>query len=412
MSAERVVLLIARDPVYAKELSALLAARSYQFAAWTDAKVRCSNGGEPPWAVLAAGDGREIAAALSREKAASRAIPPGTLVIAVEDPPAAAEAWTSVPCEDLIRLAGSGDAAIRRASLLPAIDGILQRESAAAAARRREGSAGETSSPTQPSSGEFDEKYDKLKTDFISLISHELRTPLATIIGFAEIISSGLHESPQELDQMMKGILQSGLELDGFISDAIEFLQWTERSIRLTRAEFDLVPHVRRILREVSEEYREKSIRVSFRGLSSLITVGDAGVISSALERMIDNAFKFSNLGGAVEFSLEKEERPEAEGGATAVIKLRDHGIGLHRRQIERLFHPLEIGGDIAHHTSGHGLGLVIAQECVRSHQGRLSVQSEGPGKGCLVVLELPIGPLFSSGTARSVPLAEVQIIA
>ncbi len=411
-----IVLLIAPDPFFGGEVSGYLSDRAHRVVAWADAKGPPPvAGGGPPVAVVAAGVGQEIAAAFSGRGAVLRAVPTGTLVIAVEDSPAPADAWASVPPGDLVRLVWSGDPEVRRTSLLPAIDSILRRESAFAALGRGDRTAGEGSPPPGASSGEIGEigeKYEKLKTDFISLISHELRTPLATIIGFAEIISSGLHESPEEFNQMMKGILQSGLDLDGFISDAIEFLQWTGGAIHLTRAEFDLVPHVRRLLREVCDEHRDKSIRVSFRGLSSLKMAGDARVVSSALERMIDNAFKFSHPGGLVEFGIEREERPEPQGGATAIIKIRDHGVGLHRRQIERLFQPLEIGGDIAHHTSGHGLGLVIARECARSHHGRISVQSEGPGKGCLTTMELPIGLLLSTGAARALPLAEVHVIA
>ncbi len=245
------------------------------------------------------------------------------------------------------------------------------------------------------------------KTEFLSLISHKMRTPLTAIIGFAEIIASNIKEAEQDHDQMVQSILRSAMDLGNFLNDAIEFLQRSSGNLSLTRLEFDLIPHLQRVIRERTKAHASRRIRVAFRGLNAFRMVGDARSIASAIDRVLDNAFKFANTGDVVEVSLTEERRPAREGGPTMVLKVRDHGLGLHRHQIEKLFKPLEIYSSSPDRTLGHGLGLAITQEVIRSHGGRIHVESEGPDKGCLVTIELPMG---FSGSAKGdrIPLGEL----
>src|SRR5262249_30470477 len=142
------------------------------------------------------------------------------------------------------------------------------------------------------------------KTQFLGLLSHKIRTPLTAIIGFSEIIASHLDDSPEDRDHMMQSILRAGIDLGDFLNDALEFLGRSTGSITLTKAEFDLVPHLQRIIRECSRVWADKKIRVVFRGVNALKVFGDAVSIASAIERVLDNAFKFSPPGGLVEIGL------------------------------------------------------------------------------------------------------------
>jgi signal transduction histidine kinase len=246
------------------------------------------------------------------------------------------------------------------------------------------------------------------KTEFLSLISHKMRTPLTAIIGFAEIIANHIKESDQDHDQMVQSILRSALELGNFLNDAIEFLQRSSGNVSLTRAEFDLIPHLQRVIRERSRLHASRKVRVVFRGLNTFKMVGDARSIASAIDRVLDNAFRFSNPGDPLEVSLHEEAPSRGGGGPLMVLKVRDHGIGLHRHQVEKLFKPLEIYSSSPDRTLGHGLGLAIAQEVIRSHGGRILAESEGPNKGCLVTIELPMG-VAGARRGDRIPLGDLQ---
>jgi signal transduction histidine kinase len=245
------------------------------------------------------------------------------------------------------------------------------------------------------------------KTEFMNLIAHKMRTPLTAIIGFAEILDSGGGEV-EDRDGMVRSILQAAIDLGNFVNDAVEFLQRSSGNINLQKAEFDLVPHLQKLIRERNRAYSGKRIRVVYRGLNSLNLVGDSRSIVSAIDRVLDNAFKFSTPDDVVEISLQEENRSPLLGGSTMVLKVLDHGAGLHRHQIEKLFKPLEIYSD-PEGSVGHGLGLAIAQEAVRAHGGKIAIHSEGPSKGCLVTIEIPLGRYHGSFVMNRIPLGEIR---
>jgi len=247
------------------------------------------------------------------------------------------------------------------------------------------------------------------KTEFLSFISHKMRTPLTTIIGFAEMLVNRPEDAREEDPQMVQSIWRTAIDLGNFLNDAIEYLQRVSGNVSLNKVEFDLVPQLQGIIKGLSKKHHDKNIRVAFRGLNGLKMMGDAQAISSAIERILDNAFKFSKSGGVVEIGLHEELRPPLQGGNTMILKIQDHGPGLHREQIERLFNPVEIYTNTAESAPGHGLGLAIAREVIYAHGGRISLQSQGPNKGCLVMIELSVGKFRGSFRMNRIPLGELR---
>jgi signal transduction histidine kinase len=251
-------------------------------------------------------------------------------------------------------------------------------------------------------------RRDEEKTEFMNLIAHKMRTPLTAIIGFAEILDNG-GGAEEDRDGMVRNILQAAVDLGNFVNDAVEFLQRSSGHVNLQKAEFDIVPHLQKIIRERSRAYAARRVRVAYRGLNTLNVVGDSRSIVSAMDRVLDNAFKYSSPDDVVEISLQEENRTPLLGGSTMVLKILDHGAGLHRHQIEKLFKPLEIYSGIEGSAVGHGLGLAIAHEAIRAHGGQILIHSDGPGKGCAVTIEIPLGRYRASFVMNRIPLGEIR---
>jgi signal transduction histidine kinase len=107
----------------------------------------------------------------------------------------------------------------------------------------------------------------------------------------------------------------------------------------------------------------------------------DTRLVRSALGNLVRNAVKYTSAGSLVEI------RGRITDGR-AVLEVEDCCGGLDAGQVEQAFAPFV---RLDSHQSGFGLGLAIAKQAVDAHGGSIRVQNL-PGKGCIFVLELPVG--------------------
>jgi signal transduction histidine kinase len=107
----------------------------------------------------------------------------------------------------------------------------------------------------------------------------------------------------------------------------------------------------------------------------------DTRLVRSALGNLVRNAVKYTSSGGVVEV------RGHIANGR-AVIEVEDRCGGLAPGKVEEAFAPFV---RLDNRQSGFGLGLAIAKQAVDAHGGSIRVQNL-PGKGCIFVLEFPVG--------------------
>jgi two-component system sensor histidine kinase SenX3 len=120
----------------------------------------------------------------------------------------------------------------------------------------------------------------------------------------------------------------------------------------------------------------------------------DRRQVTSALFNLLDNAVKYSEEGGKVEFSSEVE-------GFNVVISVRDHGIGIPARDLERIFERFyRVDRTRSRATGGTGLGLAIVRHVAQAHGGEVSVESE-EGQGSTFRLKLPLAAATRSRRNR-----------
>jgi signal transduction histidine kinase len=99
----------------------------------------------------------------------------------------------------------------------------------------------------------------------------------------------------------------------------------------------------------------------------------------------VDNGIKYTFEGG-VSIKLETV-------GSKCKITVSDTGIGLKKEELETLFTKFFERGEEAEriHATGRGIGLFIADQIIKAHQGKVWVESKGKGKGSTFHIELPI---------------------
>ena len=207
---------------------------------------------------------------------------------------------------------------------------------------------------------------------FSANVSHELRSPLTSVVGTAELLDRRREELPER---------EAGL---------ITVLN--EQVTRMSQMLLDLL-EISRIGGGDPLQIESLSVRtmcldaVALRGLPDSLVQGDDAVVRTDARRLerivgnlIDNAQR--HAGGVVEISIVSSD------GFVDVI-VRDEGPGIAPEEFNRLFEPFTRGED-AHHTSGAGLGLAIANEQAGLLGARLRVESV-VNEGSRFIITLPL---------------------
>ncbi|PRZ14191.1 MtrAB system histidine kinase MtrB [Nesterenkonia sandarakina] len=223
----------------------------------------------------------------------------------------------------------------------------------------------------------------KMQQRFVSDVSHELRTPLTTVRMAAEV----LHESRDDFDPINRRsteLLHHQVErFQALLSDLLEMSRFDAGAAELATAEVDLLDLAREVLIS-SKPLAESSntpLGLVVQGENFLAEV-DARRISRILRNLINNAIEHAE---ARPVDVIVSSSPTAIG-----IAVRDHGIGMSPSEVAHVFDRFWRADPArARTTGGSGLGLSIATEDTRLHQGALDAWGQ-KGQGSCFRLVLP----------------------
>jgi signal transduction histidine kinase/ActR/RegA family two-component response regulator len=230
------------------------------------------------------------------------------------------------------------------------------------------------------------EQANKAKDLFLAALSHELRTPLTPVLA----ILSSLRENaalPPALAEDLETVRRN-IELEARLID--DLLDLT----RITRGKLELRCERVRLHRMIEDatnaclpDLQAKHLNLVRDFASEKVTIlADSARITQILWNLLKNAIKFTPEGGTI--TIRSRTKP-ADGIAT--VEIEDTGIGIGPAQLDRVFDAFEQGNrQITRQFGGIGLGLAISQAIAESHQGTLSVLSEGEGRGSTFRLTLP----------------------
>ncbi len=225
-----------------------------------------------------------------------------------------------------------------------------------------------------------------MKSDFVSNVSHELRTPLASIRVFAELLRLGRVHAPEKVQEYGEYIEAESRRLSRLIDNILDFSRIESGRKEYRFEKTDLGEVVAATLRTFEAHLRHGGFRVSAEGMDEpLPPVSiDPDAIAQALHNLLDNAVKYSGESKEIAVRL-------ARDGDTAVVSVRDRGIGIPRSEQEKIFDRFHrVGTALVHEVKGSGLGLSIVQHIVQVHGGGVTVESE-PGKGSTFSIRLPL---------------------
>jgi len=226
---------------------------------------------------------------------------------------------------------------------------------------------------------------DRRKDEFLAMLAHELRNPLAPLRMVADMMGPSQNLSPKhdEMLQIMRHQVQVMIRL---VDDLMEVSRVTRGKILLQRRVADL----RDIVRDAVEISRplidggKHDLTLRLPQTPLMVNV-DPVRIAQVVANLLNNAAKYTPDGGRI--SIEAD----ADGG-TALVRVRDNGIGMPPELIPDLFN-LFVQGDVqaSRAKGGLGIGLSLVRDLVKLHDGDTSASSEGVGRGSLFVIRLPM---------------------
>lgn len=250
------------------------------------------------------------------------------------------------------------------------------------------------------------EQLDRLKTQFLSMASHELRTPLTAVSGFMQIarrrmgrlgtatdVPQPWREEAQKADETLDMANRQAKKLARLIDELLDVSRLQQGRVEMRLAEIDLGEVVREVGERMKILSKGHEIETKIEGTAPI--VADRDRIEQVFENLVGNAIKYSPESGPIEMTLRVN-------GASAVVSVRDHGIGVAPAEVEKIFGLFYRSPDPrADHVGGLGLGLYISREIVSRHHGRLWAE-RNPDAGTTFHVTLPLAQVRSREEART----------
>jgi signal transduction histidine kinase len=222
-----------------------------------------------------------------------------------------------------------------------------------------------------------------LRADFVSLVSHELRSPMSAVIGAAQTLQQRWRElTPDQRSSFLALIADETSRLASLIGDVLDTSRIESGTFSYSFSDVDLGELVEESVALAELGQDEVRVRADVRRPVPRVR-GDRERLKQVLTNLIDNAVKYSPVGGCVDVAA------YANDGAVRV-DVRDEGPGIAREDQQLIFEKfgrVTVGGGA---KPGTGLGLFIARSIAEAHGGSLRVRST-PHRGATFTLELPL---------------------
>ncbi len=227
---------------------------------------------------------------------------------------------------------------------------------------------------------------------FLNAVTHELKTPVASIRLYLETLRTReideatrgefykmMIEDTERLQSTIEQVLQAGVAGSSSRErrfHTVSLRELAEESVQLLRTRHQL-----------SEEHLQFVNRCV--GESNAMVMGDSEDLLAALRNLLENAVKYSGKHVRIMVTLQNN------GPSRVQLQVSDEGVGISPSETKRIFKRFyRIPTASSLRIKGTGLGLYIVASVAKRHGGRVFAESEGPGRGSIFTLELPVAAL------------------
>ncbi len=227
-------------------------------------------------------------------------------------------------------------------------------------------------------------KITSMYEHFIANITHELKSPLASIQLYLETLKMRVvpFTKQQEFLGMM---LKDAGRLQNLIDTILEISGLEQKKLAYN---FEIVtagPTFRQLMEDTTTQFKLSSQSITISENAECPCVIDRNAMRIVFNNLMDNAIKYSKTPPEIVLNLSCTAKH-------ALVEFIDHGIGISSKDQKKIFNKFyRIYRRDIPNVKGTGLGLTWVKEIVKAHGGKITVYSEGSGKGTAFLIELPI---------------------
>jgi signal transduction histidine kinase len=229
----------------------------------------------------------------------------------------------------------------------------------------------------------------KMKNGLFRILSHELKTPLVALCGLTDVLSEALKDKVEAIEaEQLDHIVSASQRLNRLISDILVLSKSFSGTSSLSISEENMADLLDDgiVGLEVAAKSKDINIKIT-RPSKELKLKCDSHLLRQAIHKLVDNAIKFSPVGGTIEiWAHQKNDQ-------STVISVRDNGPGVAPAKLAECLQPF-IQEDMSYGriAEGLGLGLPIVKSIAEAHGGELICQST-LGHGLVAAIWIPEMP-------------------
>lgn len=218
--------------------------------------------------------------------------------------------------------------------------------------------------------------------EFITQVTHELKSPLASIQLHLETIR--LRRPPEErLSAFVETMLDDTRRLQSQIDNLLLMARLEQRRRPSDLREIDLSAFVARYLDE-NRDRLPPGTRLEMQVEADIRAAVEPDEMGTVLRNLLENAVLYSPGLPEIVVRLVRE-------GRYAVLSVEDHGQGVSREQLKKIFQRFYRVEQPNDRIRGTGLGLYIVQTVAKNCGGSVAAESAGSGRGCTITMQLPL---------------------
>jgi len=216
------------------------------------------------------------------------------------------------------------------------------------------------------------QKINAEKDKFFSIIAHDLRSPFAAFLGLTQLMVQDLptlkRDNIQEIALLMK---ESATNLHSLLENLLQWSRLQQGIVAFNPHHFLLVEKINNSMHSVLEIAVNKGVEIVINIPVGMVVYADENMLESTIRNLATNAVKFTDKGGKILISAKSEPNGDAK------ISIKDTGIGMNEKMIEKLFRIDELS--CRQGTNGEpstGLGLILCKDFIDRHSGKIWAES------------------------------------